>query len=46
LPIKSGRYREEELPSIWQLGSGLVDPFTERDEIVVKLAVVEGMQLD
>jgi hypothetical protein len=46
LPIKYGGHREEELPTIWQMGSGLVDPFTERDEIVVEVAIVEGTQLD
>jgi len=45
-PIKYGGHREEELSPIWQMGSSLVDPFTERDEIVVQLAVVEGTQLD
>jgi hypothetical protein len=46
LLIREGTHREEELPPIWQLGSGLVDPFTQRDEIVVQLVVVEGTQLD
>ncbi len=41
LSIKHGRYREEELPPIWQLGGGLVDPLTQRDEGVVELVVVE-----
>jgi hypothetical protein len=45
-PIKYGGHREEELPAIWQMGSGLVEPFAQRDEIVVQLAVVEGTQLD
>jgi len=46
LPIKEGRHREEEVPPIWQLERGLVDPFTQRNEIVVELAIVEGTQLD
>jgi hypothetical protein len=41
LSIKHGRYREEELPPIWQLGGSLVDPLTQSDEVVVELAVVE-----
>ena len=41
LSLKHGRYREEELPLIWQLGGGLVDPLTQRDEVVGELAVVE-----
>jgi len=42
LSLKHGRYREEEVPLIWQLGGSLVDPFTQRHEVVVELAVVEG----
>jgi hypothetical protein len=34
------------VPAIWQMKRGLVDPFTERDEIVVEVAVVEKTQLD
>ena len=46
LSIKHGRYREEELPPVWQLEGGLVDPLTQHDEVVVELAVIEGSQLD
>lgn len=34
------------MPPIWQLGGSLVEPFTQRHEVVVELAVVEGASLD